>query len=347
MTSKCSKLLFIAVLAMIATAGPFVLGLAGPAAAPAFAMNPEAGLVIGLAGLIVNRSNLTAMFQGFKVIFDQAFKGTTPTWDKIAMLSESSGSEEVYPWLGMTTRFREWLGDRQVQNLKTYDWTVKNKSFENTVGVSRDHIEDDKYGVYKPLVAQLGQDAAEHPDQLVFSLLPAGFATLCYDGQYFFDTDHPVLDAAGNATSVSNFGGGAGTAWYLIDDTRMIKPFIFQKRRDYQFVGMDAPTDEVVFTRKEYRYGVDARVNAAYGLWQLAYASKQTLDATNYGAARAAMMGQLGDNGRPLGLRPSLLVVPPSLEKAAFDVVQAERLANGQDNAYYKSARVLVSPWLS
>ena len=341
--NKLMTLLVLVAFGMIAALGPSIAA-AHPATLQL--LSPETGAGLGVAGLIVNQANIRAVFQGFKVVFDQAFKGTTPTWDKVAMLQPSTGSEEVYPWLGATTRFREWLGDRVIQNLKTYDWTVKNKSFENTVGVGRDQIEDDKYGVFSPLMAQMGQDAAEHPDQLVYALFAAGFTTLCYDGQYFFDTDHPVLDANGNAVSVSNHGGGAGTAWYLIDDTRVIKPLIFQKRKDYQFVAMDAPTDEAVFSRKEFRYGVDARVNAAYGLWQLAYASKQTLDATNYGAARAAMMSMQGDNGRPLGLRPQLLVVPPSLEKAAFDVVQAERLANGADNAYYKTARVLVSPWL-
>ena len=42
-------------------------------------------------------------------------------------------------------------------------------------------------------------------------LVAAGFTSLCYDGQYFFDTDHPVGPNESPA-SVSNHGGGAGTA---------------------------------------------------------------------------------------------------------------------------------------
>jgi phage major head subunit gpT-like protein len=41
----------------------------------------------------------------------------------------------------------------------------------------------------------MGNAAALHPDDLVFGLLPKGFSTLCYDGQYFFDADHKDGDS--------------------------------------------------------------------------------------------------------------------------------------------------------
>lgn len=297
--------------------------------------------------MLINRANIGRLFTGFKTIFNQAFAAAKSDWEQVAMLVPSSTSQEQYAWLGQTTRFREWLGDRVIQNLKTHDFTIKNRSFENTVGVDRDQIEDDTFGVYTPLIAQLGQDAKTHPDELVFALLAAGFATKCYDGQNFFDTDHPVLDANGAEQSVSNFGGGAAAPWFLLDTSKMIKPLIFQRRRDYTFVRMDDDADEAVFNRKQFRYGVDARVNAGLGLWQLAYASKQALDPDSYGDARAAMMGMKGDNGKPLNVRPSLLVVPPELEKAALEVLKAERDVNGATNVYQNTAQLLVTPWLA
>ncbi|HFH4124943.1 TPA: Mu-like prophage major head subunit gpT family protein, partial [Pseudomonas aeruginosa] len=86
-----------------------------------------------------------------------------------------------------------------------------------------------------------------HPAELVYALLSGGFTQTCYDGQYFFDTDHPVTSAAGNEVSVSNFQGGSGTPWFLLDTTRIMKPLILQKRKDYNFVTMDAEKDENVF----------------------------------------------------------------------------------------------------
>lgn len=69
---------------------------------------------------------------------------------------------------------------------------------------------------------------------------------------------------------------GNETAWFLLDTTKPVKPFIFQSRKAPEFVAKDDPSDEHVFMRKEFVYGVDCRDNAGYGLWQLAYGSTGT-----------------------------------------------------------------------
>jgi phage major head subunit gpT-like protein len=74
----------------------------------------------------------------------------------------------------------------------------------------------------------MGQAAAVHPDELVFALLAAGFATACFDGQYFFDSDHPV-----GAGTCQQHRRRVGAGWYLLDTSRPLRPIIFQKRRDY------------------------------------------------------------------------------------------------------------------
>ncbi len=297
--------------------------------------------------MIINQSNLSVLFQGYKLVFQQAFDATQSDYLQVAMEVPSTTSKEVYPWLGQTTRFREWIGDRVIQNLSTHDFSIKNKSWENTVSVQKTSVEDDSYGLYKPLIAQLGQDAKTHPDELVFTLLSNAFNTICYDGQYFFDTDHPILNADGSTSSVSNFAGGSGPAWYLLDTSKVIKPFIYQKRSDYQFVSKDKPDDDNVFNKNEYVYGADGRSNVGVGLWQLAYASKQPLTPENYGAARAALMSMKGDNGKPLGIRPTLLVVGPNQETAGLQILQAEKNANGADNIYRNTAKLLSTPWLA
>lgn len=292
--------------------------------------------------MIINQSALSAMYKSFKTIFNETFEGTKGDYEKVAMTVPSSVREETYGWLGVFPKLREWIGDRHVKNLQASGYTVKNKDWESSVAVDRNDIEDDSYGVYSPLMAEMGRAAAAHYDELVFALLAAGFAAVCYDGQYFFDTDHPVGGA-----SVSNSGGGTGTAWYLLDTTRVVKPLVVQKRKPAEFVSLDRSTDENVFMSKNYIYGVDCRDNAGYGLWQLAYGSKQTLDATAYASARAAQMAFKDDEGKPLGIRPSLLVVPPSLEGAARSIVLAETNASGATNPWKGTAELLVSPWLT
>jgi phage major head subunit gpT-like protein len=290
--------------------------------------------------MIINTANLRTLQTGFNTAFNQAFAEASSQYQQIAMVAPSTTAKETYGWLGQSTGFSEWLGDRQIQNLQAHDYTIKNKDFENTVKIPRNDIEDDSYGVYTPVIAQLGQDAKVHPDELCFGLLKAGFATACYDGQYFFDTDHPV-----KGQSVSNSGGGSGTAWYLLDTSRIVKPIIYQPRKPYKFVALTKDDDENVFMRKEFIYGADGRGNVGYGLWQMAYASKQTLDIDSYAAARAAMMSFTGDSGKPLNVKPTLLVVPPALEKAALQILNAEMVGNNT-NVYRGTASLLVTPWI-
>ena len=295
----------------------------------------------------VNRAALTGLTTAFNTTFNAAFAGVETTYARVAMRVPSVTKENDYRWLEKLQGMREWIGDRQINSLAKDGYKITNRKFENTVAVGRDDIEDDQIGIYTPLIADLGETAAEQPDRLVWELVPAGFDTACHDGQYYFDTDHPVLDADGNETSVSNFGGGSGTAWYLLDTTRAIRPFIFQDRRTAKLVAKDDLDDDNVFMRDEFVYGVDMRCAAGFGLWQLAYASKQTLNAANYAAARAAMMSMKGDYGRPIRVRPKLLVAPPALEKAALEVLKAERDAAGATNVYANSADLHVEQLLA
>lgn len=297
--------------------------------------------------MIVNRQNLSMAYTGFKATFQNAFDGAPVNYTQITTEVPSATSSEEYAWLGQTTRFREWIGDRVIQAIKQHGYTIKNKTWENTVGVPREAFEDDQYGIYTPLMAQLGQDSREHPDELVFALMKQGETEECYDGQPFFDTDHPVLDADGSETSVSNLTDGAETEWYLLDTSRAIRPFIYQNRKPYNFVMKDSEQDDNVFMQKEFLYGVDGRSNVGFGLWQLAHKAKVALTADNFNSVYAAMKSMKGDNGRPLNIRPNLLVVPPSLRAQALEVVKAERAANGATNINRDVVDVLDTSWLA
>jgi phage major head subunit gpT-like protein len=297
--------------------------------------------------MLINNANLRALGTGFNGAYKRGLGQAASMLSVIATTINSSTSQNEYGWLGKMKGMREWLGDRVVNSIATHGYTIKNKDWEDTVEVDRNDIEDDNIGIYSPLFEEMGRATGAHPDELAWALFLAGFATPCYDGQNFFDTDHPVLDANGEVQSVSNSGGGAGTPWFLIDDTRALKPLIFQNRKSAQFVSKDNPTDENVFRRKKFLYGVDARYNVGFGYWQFAYGSKQALDAAAYAAARAGMQGMKGDYGRPLGLKPTKLIVPPSLEAKGLEILNAERDAAGATNVWKGTAELVVVPWLA
>jgi phage major head subunit gpT-like protein len=298
--------------------------------------------------MIVNQQNLQALFTGFKAAFNTGFRTSEIYWPKIATMVPSSTSVELYAWLGQFPRLREWIGDRVIKSMEAHNYSIKNKSFESTIGVNRDNIEDDSYGIFNPMFQEMGYSAATHPDELIFQLIALGFTTACYDGQYFFDGDHPVKNSDGKTTSVSNVHlANGGQPWYLLDTRRPLKPLIFQKRREYAFTSMVNMQDEAVFMRKEYRYGVDARANVGFGFWQQAFGSQEQLVPAAFNDAYDSMMAFKSDEGRPLGIMPNLLVVGPSNREYANECIKAERLANGASNTNRDLVDVMVVPWLT
>lgn len=299
--------------------------------------------------MIINAGNLKTLTVAFKAAFAGGLGQAATQWSQIATTVPSATGSEEYGWLGSFPNMREWLGDRVVNGAKTHGYTIKNRPFELTVGVPRTAIEDDQYGVYTPMMTEMGRASAAHPDQLVFGLLAAGTTTVCYDGQYFFDSDHPVTGADGiTVASQSNVdASGSATPWYLLDASRALKPIIFQNRKSPNFVSKTAETDDNVFDRNEYVYGVDSRCNVGFGFWQLAYRSNVTLDEAGLIAAYTAMTSRKGDNDRPLGIKPNVLVVPPSLKFAAMKLVNATTLANGADNVMKGLVTVIDVPWLA
>jgi phage major head subunit gpT-like protein len=298
--------------------------------------------------MLINAHNISLLFQGFNGAFNKGLQGAKTHARDVAMVVPSSTREEKYGWLGQFPRLREWVGDRHVTGLVAHSYTIVNKKFELTIAVQRDDIEDDQYGIYSPLMEEMGRTVAEHPDEILFSLLSQGFSTLGYDGQPFFDDAHPVKNhETGAIAEASNLQEGSAPAWFLLDTSRAIKPLVWQERAPFTFQNLVSDTDEHVFKRDEYLYGVRGRANAGFALWQLAFGSKDDLDPENYAAARVAMMSLRGDEGRPLGITPTLLVIPPELEEAARTILVAERDASGATNVWRGSAGFIIVPFLA
>lgn len=69
---------------------------------------------------------------------------------------------------------------------------------------------------------------------------------------------------------------GFADQWYLFCTKRHIKPFVYQEREAAKLICKNKETDDNVFFDDEVIYGVKARYNVGYGLWQLAYGSTGT-----------------------------------------------------------------------
>lgn len=306
--------------------------------------------------MIINDEGLKTLYTAFNAAFTKGNLAAKSRYRDVAMVIQSSSSSEEYGWLGQFPKLREWIGDRQVKNLQLSKYAVVNKLFESTVSVPRTSIEDDKYGVYSPIMQQMGQSAAEHPDELIFALLAAGLTINGYDGVPFFSSLHKTHVGTADETTFVNLhgAGGEGPAWFLLDTTKAIRPLIFQERIPYDLTPLTNPNDPNVFWKDEYIYGVRGRANAGFGLWQLAAASKAALTPDNYAYVRSEMSALVGESFKPLGITPNVMVVPPSLEKEARTVLFSDTIAvtEGESvvavsNPWKGTADLIVSPWLN
>jgi phage major head subunit gpT-like protein len=223
--------------------------------------------------MIINAEALQNIYVGLTTAFNVAFQETEVWYPQVAMTVPANTKILDYKFMLEFPTVREWVGDRVVKSLEGKSYQITTRDWEATIEVDRNDIRDDQIGLYAPIVAALGEEAKNHPDKLIADLMTNGWTALGFDGRPFFFDGHPVGD-----NLVSNNGGGAGTPWFLLDVRRSIKPFIYQLRQPVQLSRMDRTDDEHVFMRRKYRYGVDARYTCAYGLWQLAYGSRQDLD---------------------------------------------------------------------
>jgi len=122
--------------------------------------------------------------------FDNGVDSAQPFYPSVCYDASSVRSSEKYGWIGNMPGMREWVGDRQFSELRSANFVIDNKHFESSLAIKKTDIADDNLGQYGPIMEQLGIEAAHHPDELWFDALELGESTACFDGQFFFDTDH-------------------------------------------------------------------------------------------------------------------------------------------------------------
>lgn len=294
----------------------------------------------------ISSGNLSLLFTGYQKVFNEALESAQSQYKDISMIVPSTTAQELYGWLDNLPGMREWVGDRIIHRLGSQGFAIKNKNWEQTIGLDRDDISDDRYGLFAPLVRNMAVAGATHPDQLIFSLLGDGFKTKCYDGQNFFDTAHPVsMNDKKRGTYSNVFGSGKYAPWFLLDCSRPLRPLIFQNRMPLMFVQKTSPQSDNVFFERTYYYGAEARYNVGLGMPQLAFACTDPLTPYNYSVVRAAMMSQRGDNGRPLGIRPTHLVTVPGNEGVALRLLRSETI-DASTNEWAGSVKPIITQYL-
>lgn len=287
----------------------------------------------------ITQALLNNLRTGFKTDFQRGLDKVEPTFMRFSTKVNSTTKIETYGWLGDFPRFRKWVGAKVIKRMKEKAYRLVNDDYEVTRGIKKRDIEDDNLGLWGPQIEGWGEEAQALPDRLAYDALANGHQAECYDGQNFFDDEHPMAD--GTASNISAAGGSQ--PWYVLVTKKSLKPILIQEREKPHFHMVTSMEDSRVFETGEYLAGGEARYGAGYTYWQLAYRSTQTLNAANYEAAVAAIMAFTDDEGEPLELRPDLVIAGRSNRVALKQLFDAQLINAGESNIYYKDVEYLVS----
>lgn len=153
--------------------------------------------------------NPITLERGLKAAFIKAFNNAENPSDVMPFILEttSDGADEKYGWLGQAPSMSEWVDERKLKSLNSFNYSLVNKDYEATLSVERNAIEDDRLGAVQVRINDLAVKAKVYPRKLFIDALIAGTTALCYDGQPFFSASH----SEGESGSQSNLYTGTGT----------------------------------------------------------------------------------------------------------------------------------------
>lgn len=121
--------------------------------------------------------------------------------DRVSNYFTSNQDSESYKFLGQVPAMREWVGGRQAKGFMQNGIDLTNLHYEATLEVLVKDLRRDKTGQVMARIQDLADRTNAHFASLLSTLIINGESTACYDGQFFFDTDHTEGD---NTTSQSN-----------------------------------------------------------------------------------------------------------------------------------------------
>lgn len=124
--------------------------------------------------------------------------------DQLTFEVDSDQDSENHAWLGMPPTMREWIGGRHAKGFLDFDFSIDNKDYESTIRYHERDLREDKTGQLRQRIREHGRRALSHPASLLSTLILNGESAVCYDGQYFFDTDHNEGDSGNQSNDISH-----------------------------------------------------------------------------------------------------------------------------------------------
>jgi phage major head subunit gpT-like protein len=169
-----------------------------------------------MSGTLLDYANISDTREGFRTLFQQVLGRAPRIYDQVASVTTSSNTQEVYKWLRGNPAMKAWLGDREHNKFSPETYSLKNNDYANGLEVDINDLKDDTLGLVSLALADVFAQAANHYDELVFGALSGGFSDSvvgkCYDGQYFYDSDHSEGESGTQDNAVTTVFDSNGAA---------------------------------------------------------------------------------------------------------------------------------------
>jgi len=143
----------------------------------------------------IKASPASIIYQNLKKEFQKGIDEARTVADPLYEVVPSTSNANVYGWLAHIPGFKEWHSNqpRVLRNVESFDFTVANRKFEDTIQIDIDKVEDNQLGSYAGIARSIGANGKQVWDELVFELLNGAFTTtLAYDGLSLCNDAHKM-----------------------------------------------------------------------------------------------------------------------------------------------------------
>lgn len=182
--------------------------------------------------MILTNPNLAFLFTTIDTSYWDAFNVTATVNPMIATEIQCSTETWLAGWIGSLDKMRLWEGSRLTRSVGPQTYSVTPKHFELTLGIERDKVLDDSYGIYYPMAQGMAIQAKKAPDYELRDLINGtgnwtGLPQKCADGLSQWNASHPVdvFDSA-KGTYCNDYLGGVSVDGVTIGGALGITSFV-------------------------------------------------------------------------------------------------------------------------
>lgn len=155
-------------------------------------------------------NSAAVLLKGIKTDFANRLSGSKQSAVRaFTYFSTSASDKEEYLFFDAVGKIKEWLGKMSSDEIKAFDYEIKNKDWYQRVQEERNKLSDARTilgGALEMQISSMSENWINFPDRMVNDLLTANGNA--FDGTAFFATDRPNLKGD---SAIDNLVTGTGT----------------------------------------------------------------------------------------------------------------------------------------